>query len=116
MSGREDGAEQRVLNEQIIRQFELAGDDLTRPRLVAHSALFPNDMGVQTAVVALRELGFHVELAGEDDKRVLFSRIDRLTRETVETVTRSVLDIVAASHGAYEGWAAAMLAPERTSP
>ena len=109
MSESEQWARHRALNEHIIRQFELAGDDPTRPRLVAHSALVTSEVCVQRAADALRALDFHVELAAEDGKRVLFSRMDKLTREDVEAFTGAILSVVAASQGVYEGWAAAML-------
>ena len=49
-------------NGDVLRQMQESGDDLSRPREIDFSVVFPGELEAQTMATQFRELGFAVDV------------------------------------------------------
>lgn len=98
---------QAMKNRRIFQRLVVAGDDPKVPRLVNHTAAFPDIITAVAAQQRIRDIGFDgpfVEQAGEERWELTFSREESLLGGAMDVLCAQIIDLIVDAGGVYEGW------------
>lgn len=102
---------QRIKNRHVIQVLSENGDDLEKPRIVAHWAYFPTEAARANFIAEARKLKYAVigerkvdEPGHERPYCAHLERIDSVDWGTINEVTIELYDLAAAQDGEYDGW------------
>lgn len=101
-----------IRNREVSRALAEAGDDLTKPRVVDHSAYFPTEAGRNAFVeIAVREgfepAGVSLDAPGPRQYGAHVTREDSLVEPAIDDASALLLQAAKASGGEYDGWVSA---------
>jgi regulator of RNase E activity RraB len=100
----------QILNREVLKNITAQGGDLTKPRRLDHTLVFPTAEKRAQAIDAALKEGF--EVSGQDDLEestgarfvVYLSRIDSLDSSAIDKLIFHLIDLVTPLGGTYDGW------------
>jgi regulator of RNase E activity RraB len=96
-------------NEQVISQLIKAGDNLTKPRKVQHWIYFKSANNRKEFIIFIQKKGYnidHFDLVKSDKfpYSLTFSKVNKVTYEAMNPVTKELKTIAKKYDGDYDGW------------
>lgn len=104
---------QCIINRRIVGELEEAGDDVSRPRPVRHSAFFPNQNAARAFVDGAQEEGFQVDSTdvAEDGSAVVHLLCEEgVELQAINERTLELVHLAGTCGGYYDGWETQLLA------
>ena len=98
-----------LMNQSFLNQLAYEGDDLSKPRKVTHWLYFKNDKNRLKFIDRIKVLEFSVDSLSFNKEEDLpyelqLSRIDNITPQNINSVTKILNTLSLSYNGMYDGW------------
>ena len=105
---------EQIKSREIIGELEAAGDDLAAVRPVEHYLFFQTEAAMQRCALVLSDSAESVETGIVQEGKYAHGLVARLLHncetQTLERVTRPLVDSALKEHGIYRGWSTVLAA------